>query len=146
MPREAAEAWLKYLREELPTVAFRCSTQKQRENVGQRRGGGRARDAPQSAAADHGASGSACLGADMLLQLLKKYSLAAGMKQAITVGERRPGNPPCSTQSDNPVPDSILTSPPWCYESLRSCILFCGRDSSANEQCRAQRCCKSHRE
>ena len=94
MPREAAEAWLKYLREELPTVAFRCSTQKQRENVGQRRGGGRSRDGLQSAAADHGTSGSACLGADMLLQLLKKYSLASGMKQAITVGERRPGNPP----------------------------------------------------
>ena len=103
MPREAAEAWLKYLREELPTVAFQCSTQKQRENVGQRRGGGRGRDGPQSAAANHGASGSACLGADMLLQLLKKYSLASGMKQAITVGECRPGKAP-------PLPSQALQS------------------------------------
>ena len=29
VPREVAEAWLSYLREELPTVAFKCSTQKQ---------------------------------------------------------------------------------------------------------------------
>lgn len=29
VPREVAEAWLTYLREELPTVAFKCSTQKQ---------------------------------------------------------------------------------------------------------------------
>lgn len=66
-------------------MAFKCSTQKQRENTGQRRGG--TRGAPQSASADHGMSGSTCLGADMLLQLLKKYSLASGMKQAITVGK-----------------------------------------------------------
>lgn len=85
VPREAVEAWLKHLREELPTVAFKCSTQKQRENTGQRRAGHK--QAPQSASADHGMAGSTCLGADMLLQLLKKYSLAAGMKQAITVGE-----------------------------------------------------------
>ena len=89
VPREAAEAWLKHLREELPTVAFKCSTQKQREHTGQRRAG--RGQAPLSASADHGMSGGACLGADMLLQLLKKYSLAAGMKQAITVGE------PCMT-------------------------------------------------
>ncbi len=87
VPREAAEAWLKHLREELPTVAFKCSTQKQRENTGQRRAGHK--QAPLSASADHGMSGSTCLGADMLLQLLKKYSLAAGMKQAITVGGSR---------------------------------------------------------
>ena len=88
VPREAAEAWLKHLREELPTVAFKCSTQKQRENTGQRRAG--RKEAPLSASADHGMAGSACLGADMLVQLLKKYSLAAGMKQAITVGESCP--------------------------------------------------------
>lgn len=69
-------------------MAFKCSTQKQRENTGQRRGGHK--QAPLSASADHGMSGSTCLGADMLLQLLKKYSLAAGMKQAITVGKYHP--------------------------------------------------------
>lgn len=66
-------------------MAFKCSTQKQRENTGQRRAG--RKETPMSASADHGMSGSTCLGADMLLQLLKKYSLASGMKQAITVGE-----------------------------------------------------------
>ncbi|KAL0459310.1 UNVERIFIED_CONTAM: Guanine nucleotide-binding protein-like NSN1 [Sesamum latifolium] len=34
VPREAVEKWLKYLREELPTVAFKCSTQEQRSNLG----------------------------------------------------------------------------------------------------------------
>ncbi len=29
VPREVAEKWLTYLRAELPTVAFKCSTQKQ---------------------------------------------------------------------------------------------------------------------
>lgn len=29
VPRENVESWLKHLREELPTVAFKCSTQKQ---------------------------------------------------------------------------------------------------------------------
>lgn len=36
VPREVVEKWLKYLREELPTVAFKCSTQSQRSNLGQR--------------------------------------------------------------------------------------------------------------
>ncbi|RYR36892.1 hypothetical protein Ahy_A09g041846 isoform A [Arachis hypogaea] len=34
VPREAVEKWLKYLREELPTVAFKCSTQQQRSKLG----------------------------------------------------------------------------------------------------------------
>ncbi|KAJ8559357.1 hypothetical protein K7X08_003415 [Anisodus acutangulus] len=34
VPMEAAEKWLKYLREELPTVAFKCSTQEQKSNLG----------------------------------------------------------------------------------------------------------------
>jgi len=46
VPEEVLEKWLKYLREELPTVAFKCSTQQQRSNVG----------------------------ADTLLKLLKNYS------------------------------------------------------------------------
>ncbi|XWS31299.1 hypothetical protein CRYUN_Cryun23aG0065200 [Craigia yunnanensis] len=34
VPREAVEKWLKYLREELPAIAFKCSTQEQRSNLG----------------------------------------------------------------------------------------------------------------
>ena len=113
MPREAAEAWLKHLREELPTVAFKSSTQKQREHTGQRRAG-RGQVAPLSASADHGASGGTCLGADMLLQLLKKYSLASGMKQAITVGEY-------------PIPSRSLSQvslPSRCQQPSRGCCLL----------------------
>jgi hypothetical protein len=36
VPREVAEAWLAYLREEVPAVAFKCSTQKQATNLGRR--------------------------------------------------------------------------------------------------------------
>lgn len=79
-------------------MAFKCSTQKQREHTGQRRAG-RGQVAPLSASADHGASGGTCLGADMLLQLLKKYSLASGMKQAITVGEYPRSSRPSSQVS-----------------------------------------------
>eukprot|EP00850_Spirogloea_muscicola_P000230 SM000001S04632 [mRNA] locus=s1:1290139:1294013:- [translate_table: standard] len=81
VPREAARAWLKYLREELPTVAFKCSTQGQRRNLGQRAG----RALPANAAAA-GLESSDCLGADTLVQLLKNYSRNLQLKTAITVG------------------------------------------------------------
>ncbi len=79
VPREVAESWLKYLREELPTVAFKCSTQRQASNLGQRR-------LPAAASADGGFSGSECLGAESLLQLLKNYARASDIKTAISVG------------------------------------------------------------
>ena len=37
MPREVGEKWLKFFREELPTVAFKCSTQQQAEKLGRRK-------------------------------------------------------------------------------------------------------------
>ncbi|KXZ51328.1 hypothetical protein GPECTOR_13g815 [Gonium pectorale] len=105
VPREVGERWLKYFREELPTVAFKCSTQQQGRELGQRRskpppgsakGGGKAAGAkagaagaggPGSTAGDpFGAGSSTCLGADTLLQLLKNYTRNAGIKTAITVG------------------------------------------------------------
>ena len=82
MPREVAEAWLTYLREELPTVAFKCSTQKQAANLGQRR-------LPAAGAAARGLAGAECLGAETLLQLLKNYARNADRKTAITVGALR---------------------------------------------------------
>jgi len=89
VPREVAEAWLAYLREELPTVAFKCSTQKQAARLGQRR-------LPAAAAAERALGGSECLGAETLLQLLKNYARSAGRKTAITVGaaprRARPGH------------------------------------------------------
>ena len=79
VPKEVAEAWLKYLREELPTVAFKCSTQRQATNLSQRR-------LPAAASADGGFAGSECLGAETLLQLLKNYARASDIKTAISVG------------------------------------------------------------
>lgn len=73
-------AWLKYLREELPTVAFKCSTQQQATNLGQRRG----RSGKAGAVATE-VSGAA-LGAEQLLQLLKNYARNKDIKTAITVG------------------------------------------------------------
>jgi nuclear GTP-binding protein len=79
VPREVAEAWLKYLREEAPTVAFKSSTQRQASNLAQRRLPGK--DKPNK-----GSAGSESLGADTLIQLLKNYARNAGLKTAITVG------------------------------------------------------------
>lgn len=74
-PREVVEQWLRYFREELPCVAFKCSTQKQATNLGQRK----------STLQDAG-QGSECLGAETLLQLLKNYARNKDIKTAITVG------------------------------------------------------------
>ena len=78
MPREVVEDWLKHLREELPTVAFKCSTQRQATNLGRKH---------LSATSDSALKGSECLGADLLLQLLKNYARGSnGLKTSITVG------------------------------------------------------------
>ncbi|XP_062078866.1 guanine nucleotide-binding protein-like NSN1 [Humulus lupulus] len=79
VPREAVEKWLNYLREELPAVAFKCSTQEQRSNLGWK----------SSKAAKTTSSllqTSDCLGADTLLKLLKNYSRSHDIKRSITVG------------------------------------------------------------
>ncbi|KAF4386969.1 hypothetical protein CsatB_024933 [Cannabis sativa] len=79
VPREAVEKWLTYLREELPAVAFKCSTQEQRSNLGWK----------SSKAAKTTSSllqTSDCLGADTLLKLLKNYSRSHDIKKSITVG------------------------------------------------------------
>ncbi|GJY92264.1 guanine nucleotide-binding protein-like NSN1 [Tanacetum coccineum] len=80
VPREAAEKWLKYLREELPAVAFKCSTQEQRSNLGWK----------SSKSANKKTSNllqtSDCLGAETLIKLLKNYSRSHEIKKSITVG------------------------------------------------------------
>eukprot|EP00195_Chlamydomonas_chlamydogama_P013468 CAMPEP_0202909350 /NCGR_PEP_ID=MMETSP1392-20130828/49079_1 /ASSEMBLY_ACC=CAM_ASM_000868 /TAXON_ID=225041 /ORGANISM="Chlamydomonas chlamydogama, Strain SAG 11-48b" /LENGTH=620 /DNA_ID=CAMNT_0049599071 /DNA_START=76 /DNA_END=1938 /DNA_ORIENTATION=- len=79
VPREVGEKWLKYFREELPTVAFKCSTQQQASQLGHKK-------MPSAKSRDDGLQGSSCLGADTLLQLLKNYTRNMGVKTAITVG------------------------------------------------------------
>ncbi|KAF6261306.1 hypothetical protein COO60DRAFT_1699870 [Scenedesmus sp. NREL 46B-D3] len=94
VPREVGEAWLKHYRQELPAVAFKASTQQQADGLGKAKavkGGkgkkGAAAAGGSSSEPSYAAAGSACLGADTLLQLLKNYARnAMGGKGSITVG------------------------------------------------------------
>ncbi|KAI3787888.1 hypothetical protein L2E82_00383 [Cichorium intybus] len=79
VPREAAEKWLKYLREELPAVAFKCSTQKQKSNLGWKSSKAAKKTTNLLQTSD-------CLGAETLLKLLKNYSRSHEIKKSITVG------------------------------------------------------------
>jgi nuclear GTP-binding protein len=78
VPKEAVEKWLTYLREEMPTIAFKCNTQEQRTKPGWKSSKlDKTNSIPQS---------SDCLGAENLIRLLKKYSRSHELKLAITVG------------------------------------------------------------
>mmetsp|Transcript_13935 Transcript_13935/g.24422 ORF Transcript_13935/g.24422 Transcript_13935/m.24422 type:complete len:625 (+) Transcript_13935:237-2111(+) len=79
VPREVGEKWLAYFREELPCVAFKCSTQQQGTRLKQGR-------MPDAKSANDGLAGAGCLGADTLLALLKNYCRNSGLKTSITVG------------------------------------------------------------
>lgn len=79
VPREAVEKWLKYLREEFPAVAFKCSTQEQRSNLGWK-------SASRTAKANNVLQTSDCLGAETLIKLLKNYTRSYELKKSITVG------------------------------------------------------------
>ncbi|XP_073317740.1 guanine nucleotide-binding protein-like NSN1 [Primulina huaijiensis] len=85
VPREAAEKWLNYLREELPTVAFKCSTQEQKSNLGWK-STRKAGKAMKSGKASNILQTSDCLGAETLIKLLKNYSRSHDIKKSITVG------------------------------------------------------------
>ncbi|KAK4441519.1 Guanine nucleotide-binding protein-like NSN1 [Sesamum alatum] len=82
VPREAVEKWLKYLREELPTVAFKCSTQEQKSNLGWKS----APKAGKAGKSNNLLQTSDCLGAETLIKLLKNYSRSHEIKKSITVG------------------------------------------------------------
>ena len=78
VPRDVLEAWLRYLRDEFPTIAFRASTQR---NPTQSTANVRTVDE----AFVHGTS--ECLGGDALLQLLKNYCRTPdGHSRTIAVG------------------------------------------------------------
>ncbi|KAG0579227.1 hypothetical protein KC19_4G083300 [Ceratodon purpureus] len=78
VPREAVEKWLKYFREELPTVAFKCNLEPQKKSAG--------RKTRKDIQNDDLLQSSNCLGAETLLQLLRNYSKYQKMKTALTVG------------------------------------------------------------
>ncbi len=77
VPREVVAAWLKHLRQEFPTVAFRCNTQMQKSHLSRGKGDF---DTYESL------SGGTCLGGDNLLELLKNYCRSQNLKKSITVG------------------------------------------------------------
>ncbi|XP_044162110.1 guanine nucleotide-binding protein-like 3-like protein [Bufo gargarizans] len=73
------EKWLKYLRNEFPTVAFKASTQQQNKNLQQSR-------VPVTQASEDLLSSGACIGADCLMKLLGNYCRNQDIKTSITVG------------------------------------------------------------
>ncbi|CAH3046965.1 unnamed protein product, partial [Porites lobata] len=79
VPREIVDKWLKYLRNEFPTVAFKASTQAQKQNLHQSK-------VSASLASGDLLTSSACIGADTLLKLLGNYCRNKDIKTAITVG------------------------------------------------------------
>ncbi|EFA84526.1 guanine nucleotide binding protein 3 [Heterostelium album PN500] len=79
VPKENVVMWLKYLRNYFPTLAFKCSTQQQKRNLGH------SSVAPEVASTKL-LDGSECLGGESLLQLLKNYSRSLNIKTSVAVG------------------------------------------------------------
>uniref|UniRef100_A0A8C2ZEY6 G protein nucleolar 3 like n=1 Tax=Cyclopterus lumpus TaxID=8103 RepID=A0A8C2ZEY6_CYCLU len=77
--KEIVEKWIKYLRNEFPTVAFKASTQQQNKNL-------KRSNVPVTQATAELLSTSACIGADCLMKLLANYCRNLDIKTAITVG------------------------------------------------------------
>ena len=77
VPKEVAQAWLAYLRADLPTVPFKCSTQQQSDKLGQR---------SLKSISDADLNVSSALGAEGLVALLKNYTRSDRIKTSITVG------------------------------------------------------------
>ena len=79
VPKENVQAWLKYLRSQYPTVAFKASTQNQNERLSQS-------SVPVDVANQNLLTSAKCLGADILVKLLTNYTRINDVKQTITVG------------------------------------------------------------
>eukprot|EP01133_Synstelium_polycarpum_P017870 gene17870-21309_t len=79
VPKENVMIWLKYLRNFFPTLAFKCSTQHQKRNLGH------SSVAPELASSSL-LGGAECLGGEALLQLLKNYSRSLNIKTSVAVG------------------------------------------------------------
>ena len=89
VPKSNVLAWLKHLRHDFPTLAFKASTQSQRNNLSQ----GAAAFDSRSNSRNNGSSskdaisgGAEAIGAGALLQLIKNYSRNLNLKTSITVG------------------------------------------------------------
>ena len=80
IPRDNLDKWLKYLRNEFPTIAFRCSTQNQRDRLGHVKASLKACDEHLLK------SSNKCIGAPTLMNLLSNYCRKNDIKTTITVG------------------------------------------------------------
>ncbi|XP_052781715.1 guanine nucleotide-binding protein-like 3 homolog [Mya arenaria] len=79
VPKENVEAWLRYLKNEYPVVAFKASTQAQNDNLGHKK-------LKLSNPNDDLIKTSSCLGADTLMKLLGNYCRNKDIKTSIRVG------------------------------------------------------------
>jgi len=79
VPKDNAEKWLKYLRNEFPAVAFKASTQTQKNKLAQSK-------VTVKDASEDLLKTSNCVGAGTLLKLLGNYCRNQGVKSTITVG------------------------------------------------------------
>ncbi|KAI1891141.1 hypothetical protein AGOR_G00161600 [Albula goreensis] len=77
--KEIVEKWIKYLRNEFPTVAFKASTQQQNRNL-------KRSNVPVTQATSELLASSACVGAELLMKLLGNYCRNLDIKTTITVG------------------------------------------------------------
>lgn len=80
VPKEVVEQWLKCLRQEFPTIAFKASTQAQRQHTGH------LMTDSNHQVPDELATSSSCLGGAALLALLKNYCRNVDIKTSIRVG------------------------------------------------------------
>ena len=79
VPKENLESWTKYLRGELPTIAFKASTQSQGSRLGHSK-------VDISKSTDSQLQTSKCVGASTLLALLGNYCRNKDIKTSIRVG------------------------------------------------------------
>jgi len=79
VPKDNAEKWLKHLRNEYPAVAFKASTQTQKNKLAQSK-------VTVKDASEDLLKTSNCVGASTLLKLLGNYCRNQGVKSTITVG------------------------------------------------------------
>ncbi|KAJ1044948.1 hypothetical protein NDA10_006629 [Ustilago hordei] len=84
VPKSNVEAWLKYLRHDFPTLAFKASTQSQRNNLSQ--GANAVNYSKTSSSIDAITGGSEAIGAGALVELIKNYSRSLNLKTSIAVG------------------------------------------------------------
>ena len=80
VPKAVVLQWLKRLRNEYPTIAFKASTQHQKSNLG------RNDRMDATKASDASRNRHECLGGETLIQLLKNYSRSLNLKTSISVG------------------------------------------------------------